>query len=472
MKPDAASSRHAGQAASQPATATIPVVSATTSPEKDRYAIALDCVHCGLCLPVCPTYTHLGDEADSPRGRIYLMRAHSEGRQQVSEPFLSHLDRCLVCRACETACPSGVQFGRMMEDFRDLVRPEVRKLVDAPGVATARRLRFRLGELAMLHVLPHRRRLGLLVDGLRIYQRSGLAPVVRRSGLLRLLGLEAQEAIAPPVPARALRRDWPEVLPPHGPRRARVLFLRGCVTPEFLPEMQRASLAALRHNGCEVVTPPGQTCCGALHFHTGERARGMQLLRQNVRAFDLRDVDAVIVNAAGCGSTMKEYHHLAAGDGELAPGAAALAERVRDIHEFLDALGLVPPRVEVRGKVAYDEPCHLLHAQRLSDPPKRILRAIPGLQHVPLVDADRCCGSAGVYNVAHPELAGPILDEKIGHIAASGATLVATGNSGCILQLRAGIRRAAPTDARLAGVLVVHPMQLLAASYGEPWPPE
>jgi glycolate oxidase iron-sulfur subunit len=435
---------------------------------KDRYAIALDCVHCGLCLPVCPTYTQLGDEADSPRGRIYLMRAHEEGHQGVSEAFIAHLDRCLVCRACETACPSGVQFGRMMEDFRHLVRPAVAKLVDAPGVATTRRLRYRLGNLMMEHVLPHRRRLRFVVDALRLYQRSGLAPVVRGLGVLRGLGLEAQEALAPPVPARALRRDWPAVLPPHGPRRARVLFLRGCVTPEFLPEMQRASIAALRHNGCEVLTPPGQTCCGALHFHTGERTRGLRLLAQNVRAFDLREVDAVVVNAAGCGSTLKEYGQLAAAESELAAPAAALAERVRDIHEFLDGLGLVPPRVEVPQRVAYDEPCHLLHAQRLSEPPKRILRAIPGLELVPLRDADRCCGSAGVYNVVHPELAGAILDDKIHHIASCGATTVATGNSGCILQLRAGLRRAAVADARLGSIRVVHPMELLSAGYGVP----
>ncbi len=438
---------------------------------KDRYAIALDCVHCGLCLPVCPTYTQLGDEADSPRGRIYPMRAHDEGRTQVSEAFISHLDRCLVCRACETACPSGVQFGRMMEDFRALVRPEVAKQVDAPGVATTRRLRYHLGNILMMHVVPHRRRLRILVDALRLYQRSGASPVLRRVGLLRHLGLEAQEAIAPPAPPRRARREWPEVLPAEGRRRARVLFLRGCVAPELLPGMQHASLAALRHNGCEVVTPRGQTCCGALHFHTGQHPGGLRLLEQNVRAFDLRDVDAVVVNAAGCGSTMKEYGQASGVAEPLAEGAAALAARVRDIHEFLDALGLEPPGVAVRERVAYDEPCHLLHAQRLSEPPKRILRAIPGLELVALRDADRCCGSAGVYNLAHPDLAGAILDEKIGHIAESGAEVVATGNPGCILQIRAGLRSAARRDARLGRIRVVHPMELLAMSYGEPAEP-
>jgi glycolate oxidase iron-sulfur subunit len=245
-----------------------------------------------------------------------------------------------------------------------------------------------------------------------------------------------------------------------------VLYLRGCITPEVLPEMQRASLAVLRHNGCEVVTPRDQTCCGALHFHTGLRARGLELLAQNVRAFAAADFDAVIVDAAGCGSTLKEYAHLAAGTPAHA-AAAQFAPRVRDIQEFLDQLGLVPPRHEVRVRVAYDEPCHLLHGQRVSAAPRAILRAIPGLEWVPLQDADRCCGSAGVYNIAQPELATAIREEKIRNIAASGAEVVATGNPGCILQIRAGLQHAARREPRLRGIRVVHPMQLLATSYGE-----
>jgi glycolate oxidase iron-sulfur subunit len=257
------------------------------------------------------------------------------------------------------------------------------------------------------------------------------------------------------------------VLPAHGERRARVLFLRGCITPELLPEMQRASIAALRHNGCEVVTPEEQSCCGALHFHTGFRARGLELLARNVRAFDGGTVDAVVVNAAGCGSTLKEYGVLAADRPELAQQAAAIAERVRDIHEFLWDLGIAPPTARVQARVAYDEPCHLLHGQGVSEAPRRILAAIPGVELVPLRDADRCCGSAGVYNLAHPDLAASILADKVDEIAASGCEVVATGNPGCILQIRTGLRSRSPTDARLAGIRVVHPMQLLAAAYGE-----
>ena len=435
---------------------------------KGRYEIALDCVHCGLCLQVCPTYLELGDEADSPRGRIYLMRAYEEGRQSVTRGLVDHLDRCLVCRACETACPSGVRFGSMMEDFRSLVRTDVERLAEAEGTPAAARFRAALAKLVLVHVVPRRRLLRALVEGLRFYQWSGLGRVARRSGALRVLGLERQEEQAPLVPPRAARRSWPEVVPPVGQRRARVLFLRGCVTPELLPEMVEASIEALRYNGCEVVTPRQQTCCGALHFHTGHKERGLDLLAQNVRAFDLRDVDAIVVNAAGCGSSLKEYGELAAGRPDVASSAALFADRVRDIHEFLDGLGLVAPRYRIPARVAYDEPCHLLHGQRVTEPPKAILRAVPGVELVPLRDADRCCGSAGVYNVAQPVLAGAILAEKIRNVAASGCDVVATGNPGCILQMRAGLRRAAASDPRLGRIRVMHPIEILAASYRGP----
>jgi len=448
-----------------------PDVPAAAPRHKSRYEIALDCVHCGLCLPVCPTYLHLGNEADSPRGRIYLMRAHEEGRQTVTPAFIEHLDLCLLCRACETACPSGVRFARMMEEFRALVRPvALEQAATGPGAGAGRRFRAALGRSVMMQAIPHPGRVHALANALRFYQRSGLAGFARRHGLLRRLGLEAQEALGPPVPPAAARRPWATVLPAHGPRRARVLFLRGCVAPEFLPQMQHASIAALRHNGCEVVTPRRQTCCGALHFHVGEHDAGLDLLERNVRAFDLEGVDALVVNAAGCGATLKEYGALAAERPAVAAAAAALAARVRDISEFLLELGLVPPRHEVRGRAAYDDPCHLLHGQRVAAQPRAVLAAIPGLELVPLGDSDRCCGSAGIYNVVHPELAGEILDEKVRRIAASGADWVATGNPGCILQIRHGLQRAAERDPRLARVGVVHPMELLARAYGEPGP--
>ena len=434
------------------------------NPRKPVADAALDCVHCGLCLPVCPTYLELGDEADSPRGRIYLMRAYAEGRHAASSGLLQHLDRCLVCRACETACPSGVQFGAMMEDVRAELLPARPALLRRPW---RQRLHAALGAFVLLRILPYRNRLHLLVQGLRLYQSSALGAAVRRLGLARALGLGAQEALAPAVPPARLRRAWPAVLPPDGPRRARVLFLRGCVAPEVLPEMYTASLAALRHNGVEVVTPPEQSCCGALHFHAGFRAAGLDLLARNVRGFDLRDVDAVVVNAAGCGSTLKEYGALAAARPELATAAEAFAAQVRDISEFLHQLGINVPTHPVARRVTYDEPCHLLHGQRVSAAPRAILGAIPGLELLPLPDADRCCGSAGVYNLVQGELAGAIQQEKIRNIVATGAEVVATGNPGCILQIRAGLAQAAVAVPQLQRVRVVHPMALLALAYGE-----
>ena len=428
---------------------------------ESRYDIARDCVHCGLCLPVCPTYVQLGHEADSPRGRIYLMRAYEEGRQEITAGFKEHLDLCLVCRACETACPSGVRFGSMMEEFRALIHSKVEG--SAPGIL--QRFHARLGRWLLLQVIPHRRRLRALVSGLRFYQASGLAELVRRSRLLRLLHLEQLEALRPAVPPASARRSWSEVIAPYGNRRARVLFLRGCVTPELLPEMQLACIEALRHNGCEVVTPHQQTCCGALHFHMGYAQEGLKLLEQNLSAFDLRDVDAVVVSAAGCGSTLKEYGHLAAERAPAAAAATTFAASVRDISEFLADIGLLPPRYEVRARVAYDEPCHLLHGQGISAAPKQLLDTIPGLERVFLQDAEHCCGSGGVYNVLHPELAGEILDEKIQNIAASQADIVATGNPGCILQIRSGLVRGASRQPHLARVEVVHPIQLLTRAY-------
>jgi glycolate oxidase iron-sulfur subunit len=437
-----------------------PPLAPTDERRKSRYDMARDCVHCGLCLQACPTYVTLGNEADSPRGRIYLMRAHEEGKQPNTAAFREHLDLCLVCRACETACPSGVQFGSMMEEFRAL---EHEASAGSRGITD--RFKAALGQWMLLGVLPHRRRLRGAVTLLRFYQATGLERIVRASGLLRALGLEERAALAPRVPPAKLRRDWPETLPALGPRRARVLFVRGCVTPELLPEMQRASIEALRHNGCEVVTPRRQTCCGALHFHSGYRREGFELLARNLESFDARDVDAIVVNAAGCGSTLKEYGALAAERRDLEPAARGFAGRVRDISEFLDELGLTTPPHSVPARVVYDEPCHLLHGQGVSAAPKRILDAIPGLQRLPLVDADRCCGSAGVYNVLHPEMANAILREKVQHIVASGADTVATGNSGCILQLRGGLREAVKRRPELARVRVVHPMQLLAQAY-------
>jgi glycolate oxidase iron-sulfur subunit len=324
----------------------------------------------------------------------------------------------------------------------------------------------RLGGFVLAHVITHPRRVRAATSALYAFHESGLAALVRRTGILARSPLAAAVALAPRVPSRAARRAWPAWLPAHGRRRARVAYLRGCVAPEFLPEIAESTLAVLRHNGCDVVTPPEQRCCGALHVHAGREADGRALARDNVRAFAADDVDAVIVDAAGCGSTLKEYGRLYAGDAMLAGPAAGLSRRVRDASEFLAALGLVPPVRPIRARVAYDDPCHLIHGQRIAAQPRALLDAIPGLERVPLADADRCCGSAGIYNLVQPALANAILDAKIAAIASAQCDLVATANPGCILQIRYGLQRAAAAMPRLAAVAVVHPMQLLAAAYG------
>ncbi len=439
----------------------------TGDDRRKRYQITLDCVHCGLCLPACPTYQLTGHEAASPRGRIVLMRAFEEGKQEATATFREHLESCLVCRACETACPSGVQFGTMMEEFRALYRGQ---LESQPMPVPQDRLaastwQARLGTWLMLEVLPNPRRLRFLMNLLWFTQRSGLSWLARRSGVLGVLGLEAAEAMAPPVPSPNQRRPWAERLPPYGKQRARVLFLRGCVTPGLLPSMQSASLEVLRHNGCEVVTPPEQTCCGALHFHSGQRQAGLALLRKNLAAFDVDDFDAIVVNAAGCGSTLKEYDNLLGETDAQAGQAQAFAAKVRDISEFLVDLGLKPPPGSIRCRVAYDEPCHLLHGQGISDAPKKLIDAIPGVQRVALEDADRCCGSAGVYNLVHPQMAAELGAEKLQCIRRAQPDMVVTGNPGCILQIRNALQQAASEEKGVAPIEVLHPMELLLRAY-------
>jgi len=445
----------------------VTTIPTTSAPQEvaERYRIALDCVHCGLCLSHCPTYQVTGLEPASPRGRIYLMRAFEEGAQPDTPALREHLDSCLVCRACETVCPSGVRFGSMMEDFRAVLHGE-RAATDAAVVRPPRQgARARLGAWLLHRVVPDRRRLHRLVNMAWFAQRSGLTAWARRLGVLHALGLQEAEALAPPVPAPAARRAWPQVLPAYGTRRARVLFLRGCITPELLPGMQTASLEVLRHNGCEVVTPPEQTCCGALHFHAGHRRVGMQLLRQNLQAFSAEDVDAIVVNAAGCGSTLKEYGGLVDPASPEAQAAQRVAARVRDIHEWLDELGMLPPPRAVPLRVAWDAPCHLLHGQRISEAPLRLLRAVPEIDLVPLQDADRCCGSAGSYSLVHPDLARTLGAEKAEHIRQADVDVVVTGNSGCILQIRSALGACAWNHERVRPVEVLHTMQLLLRAY-------
>jgi glycolate dehydrogenase iron-sulfur subunit len=401
----------------------------------------LDCMHCGICLPQCPTYRVLGQEMDSPRGRVYLMRAAAEGRIGLTENFVLHMDRCLGCRACETACPAGVPFGRLIEETRGQIERKVPRTL-------GRRLMGRL----LLGVFPERQRFARVLALTRLYQRSGLQRLVRSSGLLRSFPrVEAMERLLPTLPARSADRLPVETLPPSGPHRGTVALVEGCVQALLFPEVNRATVSLLARAGYRVVVPDGQGCCGALHLHWGDRAAGRARAQQNLAVF--ADADWIVTNAAGCGAALRDYGHLLGDD----PRAPALAARVRDVTELL-AEHLPGPRRRLDLTVTYHEPCHLAHGQRVREAPRTILQAIPGLRLVELSESDLCCGSAGVYNLMEPEIAEQLLVRKLDRIAATGAGVVATGNPGCLLQLRRGL-----ADRGLR-VRAYHPVELLAWS--------
>ncbi len=404
----------------------------------DVYAKSLDCVHCGLCLPACPTYRVSGRETSSPRGRVYLMRAVAEERLPVAELLRDETQLCLGCRACETACPSGVQYGAMLEQARHAVR-EAGLRDDRAG---------RLEAILLRHLVPNRRRLGLAFDLLALAQFFFVDRLV-----LRLLPerLRRAKALVPEVPPRHLRRARPSLLPARGERRGRVGFLAGCVMPELFPAINGATLRVLAHNGFEVVVPPDQGCCGALQAHAGLADTAAALARVNVAAF--RDVDAVVTNSAGCGAALRDAGHWLPGEGE------ALAAKARDVCALLDEAGLRAPEGRVDARVCYDDPCHLVHGQRVGEAPRRLLAAIPGVELVPHADPGACCGAAGIYNLTQPEMSRAVLARKLDALEAAFPEIVATGNPGCIMQLRAGIaERGLPMQ-------VVHPVELLDRAY-------
>jgi glycolate oxidase iron-sulfur subunit len=395
------------------------------------------CVHCGICLPACPTYRVLGEEMDSPRGRIYLMRAAAEGRTPLTPTLARHLDLCLGCRACETACPSGVPFGRLLEATRGQLRG---KGVRGSGTD------HRTLDLA-LALFPHPERLRPLMGLLRAYQRSGLQRLVRRLGVLDRAGtFGAMESLLPPVPL-APPPPLPARIPAAGRQRGRAGLLIGCVQRFFFPEVNAQTARLLAAAGYEVLIPPGQGCCGALHLHAGRVDEFRPMARALVAAFG-DEVDVIVSNAAGCGSALREYGHWLEGE---AP--RAFAARVRDISEVLAKADL--PLGEVREIVTYHDACHLAHGQKVRHAPRALLRRIPGLQLRELRDSDLCCGSAGVYNLIEPEMAGELARHKVERIRETGARVVASGNPGCLMQIA--------REARAQGLVldVLHPVELL-----------
>ncbi len=417
----------------------------------DRAALSA-CVHCGFCLPSCPTYQVLGVEMDSPRGRIMQIEAVDQGAVPIEEPeFRRHMYLCLNCRACETACPSGVQYGSLVEAARANIPP-----------ATRREALLRRAVLGGVFMHPARVRTAGAT--LRLYQRSGAGRLARRAGLLNLLParLAELEDLLPPAQGPVLRRRLPETVPAGAARRYRVGFISGCVMAEFFAGTNAATTRVLARNGVEVVVPRNQVCCGALHLHSGERAMARALARRNIDAFEPLDLDAVLVNAAGCGSTLKEYGELLADDPAYAERAARFAARVRDVNEFLAAIPLTPPRGAIHTRVTYQDACHLAHAQGVREQPRVLLQAIPGLELVELPDSDTCCGSAGIYNITTPDLSMQLLERRMDRLATTGARILAVSNPGCQIQLAYGVRR------RGYRVEVTHPMDLLDRAYRTP----
>ena len=397
----------------------------TPNPLQSLYAGTLDCVHCGLCLSSCPTYRETGRETSSPRGRVYLMRGVAEGRIPLEGALAEEAYLCLGCRACETACPSGVEFGALLEGTRAAVEQAGLREGSAK----------RLETLALRHVLTHPRRLALAVRGLAIAQRLGAGR------LARLLPRRLSEAwsLLPEIPPAAARRRLPRRIAAEGAPRGRVALFEGCLMPELFGAVNAATARVLTRNGFEVVLPARQACCGALHLHAGDPVFAASLERRNLAAFE--GVDVIVVNSAGCGAALK---------------AGALGARVRDVCEFLAEVGLVaePPRRD--GTLCYDDPCHLVHGQGVSAAPRKLLAQVPGLRIVAHDDPTSCCGAAGIYNLTHPEMSRAVLARKMDALAAADPDWIASGNPGCLMQLGAGVR------ARGLSARVVHPVELLA----------
>ncbi|MBI4234426.1 MAG: 4Fe-4S dicluster domain-containing protein [Chloroflexi bacterium] len=423
--------------------------SAFSGPDAPAEEDLSKCVHCGLCLDQCPTYLETGLETESPRGRIALMRAASEGRVTLTKGVLEHWGLCLQCRACEAACPSGVPYGRLMEYTRSQV------LKNRPGSPWVRLARW----LAFSALLPYPSRLRLLGAALRLYQRTGLQTLLRRSGVLRLLRLRDAEGLLPSLPGRFFQASG-QVYPAEGQRRYRVGLLAGCVMPLAHAGTMEAAVRVLTRNGCEVVVPAGQTCCGALNLHAGERRAARRMAIRNIQSFLAAEVDYVIVAAAGCGSSMKEYPELLRDSREMREQAERFSERVRDITEFLAALPLEPPAGKLPQRVTYQDSCHLAHAQRVTSAPRLLLKAILGLEMVEMQHPALCCGAAGSYQLLQRAMSRQLLDSKMREVKATGAGVIATANPGCVLQLEQGVRRARLT------ARVCHVIDLLDEAYG------
>jgi glycolate oxidase iron-sulfur subunit len=414
-------------------------------PSEDRIS---DCVHCGFCLPTCPTYVLWNQEMDSPRGRIYLMKMGREGAATWDPKYVGHFDQCLGCMACVTACPSGVKYNELIEATRAQVeRNYPRSLSD------------RLFRWLIFALFPHPLRLRMMLPFLWIYQHLGVRHMMRRFGLLELLPerLRAMEALLPEVTLSSTR-SLPMVIAPKGPRRMRVGLMLGCVQRVFFDEVNAATARVLAAEGCEVVIPRDQDCCGALMTHAGRERQAIKAAHRLIDSFERAHVDAVITNAAGCGSNVKEYGFLLRDDPKYAQRAIAFAAKCKDISEVLAELGPRAPRHPVPLRVAYHDACHLQHAQAIRTAPRQMLRSIPELQLLEIDEPAVCCGSAGIYNLVEPEPASQLGERKTQNVLATGADLVVAGNPGCLLQMKSSMKSLGNS------LPVLHTIQVLDAS--------
>jgi glycolate oxidase iron-sulfur subunit len=416
-------------------------------PDRPTWDLYATCVHCGLCLNHCPTYRVLGMEMDSPRGRIYQVLQVDSGRLPIGDSFVTHIDRCLDCRACETACPSGVQYGHIVERARAQIEQHYRR----PWLARQMRRFF------YRRVLGNPTRLATIARLLRLYQRSGLQTLARSSGLLKIVGVAELDQLQPRIDDDFFFAEIGKTFPAQGEMRARVAFHAGCIASVAFSDLNHATIRVLNKNGVEVWVPKGQNCCGALQAHAGFRDEARRLARQNIRAMLDDGFDAIVTNVAGCGSTLKEYGDLLREDAER-ERAEKFSSKVKDATEFLQRLGMRQPARTVNLKATYQDPCHLAHGQKVRSAPRELLRKV-GLQLEEMPHSDQCCGSAGSYNVTQNELSMKILEKKMEDIGCTSAELVVTANVGCMLQLQAGMKRSG------RNIPVKHVIEVLDSCY-------
>ncbi|HWD93368.1 MAG TPA: (Fe-S)-binding protein [Verrucomicrobiae bacterium] len=423
------------------------------------YSVVQQCMHCGLCLPTCPTYDATKIERHSPRGRIALMRAIADGQLEPTKTFGEEMYFCLGCLACQTACPAGVNYAELFE--------HARAEAEQSGALKSPKRNF-IRSFTLKWLFMDLRRLRLAARAIRMYQRLGLQSFLRRSGILHLLPkrMRELEAMTPEIQPRFSAELIAPVTPALGKKRFRVALLTGCAQDPIFSHVNRDTAEVLVRNGCEVFTPPQQSCCGSLHAHNGEWELAQALARRNLDQFPPEQFDAIITNAGGCGSHLKHFSHLLAGDPACAERAKLWDKKVKDVHEWLVEIGVTAPISAVaadrRGSptvVTYHDSCHLCHGQKITAQPRELLRAIPGIKLVDLPESSWCCGSAGVYNLTQPEMAGDLLQRKISHIKSTGAQIVATANPGCLLQLINGAR------ADGVNIRIAHPITLLAEAY-------